>query len=142
MLRGMVETTRKRTPMSDEHKAALAEGREQGRAVRRYLEALEANKPKRGRKRSPETMKKRLASVESDLATADPLKRLHLVQERMDLEDALQATKASVDLDQLEKEFVNAASTYSQRKGISYSAWRQLGVPAGVLERAGITRGG
>ena len=28
--------------MSDSHKAALAEGREQGRAVRRYLEALEA----------------------------------------------------------------------------------------------------
>lgn len=142
MLRGMVETTRKRTPMSDKHKAALAEGREQGRAVRRYLEALEANKPKRGRKRSPETMKKRLASVESDLATADPLKRLHLVQERMDLEDALQATKASVDLDQLEKEFISAAATYSQRKGISYSAWRQLGVPASVLERASITRGG
>ncbi len=27
--------------MTDEHKAALAEGRNQGRAVRRYLEALE-----------------------------------------------------------------------------------------------------
>ena len=36
--------------MSDAHKEALAEGREQGRAVRRYLEALEANKPRRGRK--------------------------------------------------------------------------------------------
>jgi hypothetical protein len=28
--------------MSDQHKAALAEGRNQGRAVRNYLEALEA----------------------------------------------------------------------------------------------------
>src|SRR5689334_9539098 len=42
---------KKTRAMSDEHKAALAEGRAQGRAVRLYLEALEANKPKRGRKR-------------------------------------------------------------------------------------------
>jgi hypothetical protein len=126
--------------MSNEHKAALAEGRDQGRAVRRYLEALEANKPKRGRKRSPDSMKKRLATVENELASADPLKRLHLVQERLDLQAALEATESSVDLDALEKEFVNAASTYSERKGISYSAWRELGVPSSVLERAGITR--
>jgi hypothetical protein len=126
--------------MSNEHKAALAEGRDQGRAVRRYLEALEANKPKRGRKRSPESMKKRLDAVENELATADPLKRLHLVQERLDLQAALEATEATVDLEALEKEFVSAAATYSERKGISYSAWRELGVPGGVLERAGITR--
>ncbi|MDQ1502388.1 MAG: hypothetical protein QOD57_115, partial [Actinomycetota bacterium] len=37
--------------MSDEHKQALAEGRDQGRGVRLYLEALEKNRPKRGRKR-------------------------------------------------------------------------------------------
>jgi hypothetical protein len=136
----MPTTTRKRTPMSNEHKAALAEGRDQGRAVRRYLEALEANKPKRGRKRSPESMKKRLDAVENELASADPLKRLHLVQERLDLQAALEATQSSVDLEALEKEFVSAAATYSERKGISYSAWRELGVPSSVLERAGITR--
>ena len=37
---------KKTRTMSDEHKAALAEGRAQGRAVRLYLEAIEANKPK------------------------------------------------------------------------------------------------
>ena len=37
-------------PMSAEHKAALAAGRQQGITVRKYLEALEAHKPKRGRK--------------------------------------------------------------------------------------------
>lgn len=136
----MATTTRKRTPMSDDHKAALAEGRDQGRAVRRYLEALEANKPKRGRKRSPESMKKRLAAVEDEIASADPLKRLHLVQERLDLQSALEANESTVDIDQLENEFVDAASTYSERKGISYSAWRELGVPGSVLERAGISR--
>src|SRR5918994_6610180 len=140
MLVGMAPSARKRTPMSTEHKAALAEGRDQGRAVRRYLEALEANKPKRGRKRSPDSMKKRLQAVEDEIAAADPLKRLHLVQERLDLQAALEASKATVDIDELEKEFVEAAATYSQRKGISYSAWRELGVPSSVLDRAGISR--
>jgi hypothetical protein len=140
MIPHMATTTRKRTPMSNEHKAALAEGRDQGRAVRRYLEALEANKPKRGRKRSPESMKKRLTSIENELVGADPLKRLRLVQERLDLQASLEASQSSVDLEALEKEFVNAAATYSERKGISYSAWRELGVPTSVLERAGITR--
>jgi hypothetical protein len=128
--------------MSNQHKAALAEGREQGRAVRRYLEALEAHKPRRGRKRSPDSMKKRLSVVESELASADPLKRLHLVQERLDLQAALETSESKVDLDKLEKEFVKAAGTYSERKGITYSAWRELGVPASVLERARISRGG
>jgi hypothetical protein len=141
MMPPMPQSTRKRTPMSNEHKAALAEGRDQGRAVRRYLEALEANKPRRGRKRTPDSMKKQLASIEDELATADALRRLHLVQARMDLQAALEASESSVDLAQLEKEFTKAAAPYSARKGISYSAWRELGVPAAVLDKAGIARG-
>ena len=64
--------------MSDFHKEALAKGREQGRAVRRYLEALEANKPRRGRKRTAEGIQKRLVVIEERLASADALSRLHL----------------------------------------------------------------
>ena len=140
MIPYMPQTTRKRTPMSKEHKAALAEGRDQGRAVRRYLEALEAHKPRRGRKRSADSLKKRLDEVESEIAVADPLQRLRLVQERIDLQAALAASESKVDLEGLEKEFVAAAAPYSDRKGISYSAWREIGVPAAVLERAGISR--
>ena len=51
--------------MTDEHKAALAEGRAQGRAVRAYLEALETNKPKRGRKRSPASMRTRIEAIDA-----------------------------------------------------------------------------
>ena len=137
----MTDGDRKRTPMSQEHKAALAEGREQGRAVRRYLEALEAHRPRRGRKRSPESMRKRLDAIEEQLPTADPLKRLHLIQERMDLRAQLAANETKVDLESLERDFVAAAAPYSERKGISYSAWRELGVPGQVLAKAGITRG-
>ena len=133
-------TKRTRTPMSDEHKAALAEGRNQGRAVRRYLEALEAHKPKRGRKRTTESMQRRLARIDDELPNADPLKRLQLIQERLDLTAELEAADVKVDLTELEAEFVSAAADYSGRKGISYAAWRELGVDASVLKRAGIGR--
>lgn len=128
--------------MSDSHKAALAEGREQGRAVRRYLEAIEAHKPKRGRKRTQESMQKRLTAVEERIASADPLTRLHLAQERMDLMRELSASDNGVNLQELEDAFVASAEPYGRRKGITYGAWREAGVDPSVLRRAGIRRGG
>ena len=127
--------------MSDAHKQALAEGREQGRAVRQYLEALEAHKPKRGRKRTPDSMQKRLATIEERVSGADPLARLQLVQERMDLQRELAAGQQKVDLSALEKDFVSAARAYGDRKGITYAAWRESGVDPAVLKKAGIGRG-
>src|ERR1700732_1923698 len=76
-------------PMSNRHKAALAAGREEGRAVRRYLDALEAHKPKRGRKRTVESVKRDLDNTLDRLTDASPLDRVMLVQRRMDLEVAL-----------------------------------------------------
>jgi hypothetical protein len=127
--------------MSDEHKAALALGREQGRIVRQYLEALEQHRPKRGRKRTPDSIKSRLAAIEAQLATADPLSKVHLIQERMDLTAELETKETKVDLTKLESAFVKAAREYGARKGISYQAWREAGVDAAVLRRAGISRG-
>jgi hypothetical protein len=126
--------------MSDEHKQALAEGREQGRAVRRYLEALEANKPKRGRKRTPDSIQKRLAAIDEKLAGADALTKLQLRQERLDLEQELGQMGQTVDLSALESEFVKAAAGYGSRKGIAYEVWRASGVDPAVLKKAGITR--
>lgn len=132
--------TAKRT-MSDQHKAALATGREQGRVVRRYLEALESHRPKRGRKRTPESIATRMSTIDERLANADPLSRLHLLQERMDLERQMNTEGEGVDLDALETEFVEAAGPYSERKGITYEAWRAAGVEPRVLKAAGIGRG-
>ena len=131
-----------RSPMSDAHKQALAEGREQGRGVRLYLEALEKNRPKRGRKRTSDSIAKRLDTVEQRLTDADPLTRLHLLQERINLQRELDQLKAQTDLGNLEEGFIDAAKSYGQRKGISYSTWRALGVPAEVLRKAGITARG
>src|ERR1035441_6027942 len=81
--------SRKKTAMSDQHKAALAKGREEGRTVRLYLEALEATKPRRGRKRTPDSIKKRLVAIDAALEEADPLFRLQLIQEKQDLDAEL-----------------------------------------------------
>lgn len=128
--------------MSDTHKAALAEGRQQGRAVRAYLEALESNKPKRGRKRTPESIQKRLERIESDISSADPLKRLQMTQEKIDLQAELERMDSGIDMSELERDFVAVAAGYAERKGISYGAFRELGVSAAVLKQAGITRAG
>ena len=133
---------RAKAPMTARHKEALALGREQGRAVRGYLEALEAHKPKRGRKRTPESIERRLRDIETKLPAADPLSRLQLLQERMNLEQELAVKAAGVDIAALEDGFVEAAREYGERKGISYLAWRQAGVEASVLKRAGISRSG
>ncbi len=133
--------TRKKTTMSAAHKQALAEGRELGRAVGNYLEALDQNRPKRGRKRTPDSIKKRLATIEAQLGDASPVQRLQLIQERLDLGTELTQMQTTTDLSGLEKEFTRAAKPYAERKGISYAAWRELGVSAEVLKNAGITRG-
>lgn len=138
----MAKTTagNKRSTFSEAHKQALAEGREQGRVIRRYLEAI--NTPgKRGRKRTPESIKRRLAAIADRLPSADPLTAVSLRQERMDLQVELERLSAApVDVRALEAEFVAVAKAFSDRKGITYAAWREAGVAASVLKRAGVTR--
>jgi hypothetical protein len=128
--------------MSAEHKTALAQGRTEGQVVRRYLEALETHKPRRGRRRTPASIEERLATIDEQLPVADPFRRLHLIQERLDLEHEVSAGADGVDLEAAEGEFVQAAGAYSERKGITYQAWRAAGVEARVLKAAGIPRTG
>lgn len=126
--------------MSEEHKEALAAGRSQGRAVRNYLEALEAHKPKRGRKRTPESIAKRLSAIDGEIEEAGAMDRLLLIQERTDLQNELNSLEAGVDLAELEEAFIAEALDFSERKGINYASWRELGVEAAVLKAAGIRR--
>lgn len=126
--------------MTAEHKAALAEGREQGRTIRAYLEAVEAHKPSPGRKRTPEAIASRLAKIDTEIHAVDPLQRVLLVQERLDLRAEQAASAQANDLVELEAAFVEAVGPYSQRKGISYAAWREVGVSAAILKRAGLSR--
>ena len=126
--------------MTNEHKQALAEGRAEGRAVKAYLDALEQQKPRRGRKRTADSIGKRLTAIEAQLADASSLHRLQLVQERRDLEAELAGMDTTVDISELEDDFVKVAKAYSERKGIEYASWRELGVGADVLKKAGVSR--
>ena len=126
--------------MTTEHKAALASGRAQGLAVRRYLEALERSRPRRGRRPSADSLRRQLDEIEARLRDADPLKRLHLIQQRKSIESRLAAGDGAEDISSLEDAFVDAAAEYGSRKGIDYATWREAGVPAEVLRRAGVHR--
>lgn len=126
--------------MSADHKEALAIGRNESRAVKAYLVALDSAKPTRGRQ--PKPVAERLAAVEAKLAdpATTPLEKLNLRQEKLDL--SIEAgTVAEADmLPKLERAFIAAAKGYGARKGITYGVWRQSGVPADVLKKAGISR--
>jgi uncharacterized membrane protein YheB (UPF0754 family) len=129
---------RKTREVTPEHKAAMIQGRTETRIIRHYLEALESVQQTGGRRRSMETLEKKLASVEQQFEGANVVERVHLVQERLDLLKAIEAAGQSNNIEELESAFVEVAGSYSERKGVSHRAWREVGVPAKVLQAAGI----
>ena len=123
--------------MSQEHKDALARGRLEARSIKAYLRALDSRRP--GRPVTKESLDKRLERVDGKLADeSDPLKRVDLLQSKLDIENVLANLEEGANIGELASSFVTHARSYSERKGISYTAWRQFGVPADVLRKAGI----
>ena len=108
--------------------------------VRDYLKALENNKPKRGRKRTPKSIRTQIASTVEAMDGSTPTKRLELVQKRINLETELEslAPMGQENVENLQKAFTKVAASYSGKRGISYAAWREIGVSANVLKDAGI----
>ena len=123
--------------MSQEHKDALAQGRKEARAIKAYLRALQAHRP--GRPVTKENLESRLIKMNGKIAGSDdPLKSVELIQKRLDIEDALERLDDAENLEALEVGFVEHAAAYSDRKGITYPAWRESGVPAATLKAAGV----
>jgi len=125
--------------MSTAHKKALANGRNEGRIIREYLEIVEATKPKRGRRRTPESIAKRLSVISVELKTADPVTKVRLIQERLNLRTELASMKSKQEIASAEARFVKVAKSFSERNDITFDAWREFGVTPAVLKRAGIT---
>lgn len=126
--------------MSDEHKAALAQGRRESKAIKAYLVAVSIPK-RRGRPVTPEVLEAKIATLDRRiLEETDVLARVDLFQARIDAQEALDNMSAVVDLDALEAGFVEYANSYSLRKGITWPAWREAGVSAEVLKAAGVKR--
>ena len=125
--------------MSEAHKQALARGRREARAIKQYLEALGSRRP--GRPVTAQSYTARVERLTAQIADeSDPLRRVELVQRRIDAEKSLRMLEASIDLSTLESEFVKSAKAYSDRKRITYPAWREAGVPAAILKQAGVNR--
>jgi uncharacterized Ntn-hydrolase superfamily protein len=143
----MVTVAKKATPkktvkrtMSADHKAKLAQGRNESRIVSKYLDALAAGKGKRGRKRTPESISIQIARIDKAMNAATPIQKLELTQKRYDLMAEHGRLTSRVDLTSVEKDFVKVAKSFAIRNGISYNAFRELGVSAEVLKRGGISR--
>ena len=111
-------------------------------AIREYLKALEQNAPRRGRKRTPDGIRSQSTSGATEMEGATVTRQLDLVQQRINLEAELEALEqaGSIDLSALEANFVDHAAAYGGRRGISYAAWREVGVSAATLKAAGIRR--
>ncbi len=124
-------------PMSQDHKEALARGRLEARAIKGYLEALEQRRP--GRPVTRESLEKRLSQTTKKIESEeDALRRVELTQKRLDIEDELSKLGESANFEELEADFVEHVKSYSERKAISYTAWREVGVPAAALRAAGV----
>jgi hypothetical protein len=136
-------TTRKaaKRTMSPAHKKALAEGRTMSATVDRYLASV--NMPqRRGRKVSKATLEQRLAKAQQELRSASGVSRVLAAQEVRDLQGKLAqlTSTVGVDMKSLEANFVKIAKQFGGQRGIGYGAWRDAGVSAEVLKRAGIAR--
>ena len=127
--------------VTDEHKAAMKRGRQVSAAVDAYLKAVDQPK-RRGRPVSVDELKSRQAKAKTELAEADGLARLKLLQNIRDLNDRIAAFENddSGDLQTLEDRFVEVGAEFAASQGIDYSTFRECGVPAEVLKRAGIKR--
>lgn len=124
--------------MSSEHKAALAQGRAEARALKAYLAAVTRPK-KRGRPVTQATLASKIAALDERIRTEDdPLARVDLIQARIDAQRALDDLETAADLKALEAGFVEHVASYSDRKGITWTAWREAGVPAATLRKAGV----
>ncbi len=127
--------------MSSSHKKALSEGRALSSTVDRYLAAV--NTPKRrGRKVSKATLVQRLANAQQRLKSAKGVDKVLAAQEVRDLQTKIARLNAAnaFDVKSLEDAFVKIAKRFGDNRGIGYGAWRDAGVPAEVLRRAGVTR--
>jgi hypothetical protein len=107
--------------------------------VKRYLTLLEMQR----KKPTPEDMattRRKLEVVEERIGRCkDPLARLGLHQEAINLQDEITRLEFEEgDFEQVEEEFIEHVAEWAKRKKISYRVLRTAGVSAAVLHQAGM----
>lgn len=129
-----------RSQATTKTEAASAGGRAETRAINDYLLYLETSKPRRGRKRDPERIKAQIADLDTKLAGVHGVRKISLLQKRLDLQKELSRLEMSTEGDTYEANFIKHGAAYSKRRGISWETWIEAGVPRAVLAKAGIER--
>lgn len=128
------ETPRRghRGPRSPEMAARQRARQEETAAIRDYLEHI----AKYGKRRRRDNYERSLDAVETKLSLGNltAVERLTLIQRKRDLERMINEPLPQDNAEQ----FIKYAASYSERKGIEYATWREFGVQAKVLKRAGI----
>ncbi len=94
-----------------------------------YLEALETHRPKRGRNRTPDSIRKNLAEIDAALPAATGTKKLELALRKIDFEAELSAKDVAIDLTDLRKKLRQACRVVQQAEGHQLyglaCGWRQ-----------------
>lgn len=122
----------KRGPRSPEVAERQRARQEETAAIREYLEQVQRH----GGRRRRDNYERMLDTVEAKLQIGGitAIERLNLIQRKRDLERILNEPEAADKLDG----FLKHAAAFSQRKGIEYATWREMGVQAQVLKQAGV----
>lgn len=127
---------KRKGPMDADHKANLMAGRARAATVKQYLKALPDMQ--RLSKTTEKELREQLATAQAAADNSDDLTRLEHLQRVHDLEDQIIQLDEKAAFDDLTDQFIGIAAEYSEVKGIDRRAWRDYGVPASVLDRAGI----
>jgi hypothetical protein len=114
-----------------------SERRAETEAVRRYLTALERHRQAGDQDRLRQRHSVILAALSN--GQLGPVDRLRLIQRRRDIEANLEAAAEADRLPELEAMFCKVAVSWCQRTGVTAGALREVGVPAGLITRAGLT---
>jgi 1,6-anhydro-N-acetylmuramate kinase len=114
---------------TEAQKERMVLGAKAMRAVDAYLAHINADKP-RGRKVDKEALQAKIDAEESLAKKVILISQMHEAIERD------QRAEAEAEL---EEAFLKHVNWFSDQHGITYNAWREIGVPANVLSKAGIT---
>lgn len=132
--RKKINLGKRQGPRSEEWKEASRFGHESNRLVDEYLAVLKQPKP-----RMPS--QKTVERIAAEMPKARGVQLVILMQQEKDARAALEhATKGKERLAAAEAGFVTVAKRFSEKKKITYDTWRDFGVPAPVLKKAGIAR--
>lgn len=123
--------------LSEGHKKALTSGRLESKAIGDYVDALKAGAGKaRKSRRTRDDVRAEIKEAKAELRTARAVDRVRLQQRLIDLDVELGEIAKFVDIAPLEREFIKVVKRFSERNGITWTAWRKVGVSAAVLRAA------